>query len=651
MRDHLPHTSTKTAGNSDLAALRLVLDQISEAVIRTDSEFRILDWSATAERMYGYSSEEAVGSRFTDIVRTRYQHTDYDTVLAHFRERGHWHGEAIQIGKHGKELRVLASVTALHDAGGAPAGVLAINRDVTEAYLRDAALRESELRFRQFAENSRDVFWMSDLHEHRMVFVSDGYERVWGRSRASLYEDPSSFMEAIHPDDRPRVQAALDRQLEGAASSVEYRVIRPDGSERWIHDQAFPIRSEDGGIRRVAGIARDVTELRAAERKRKELEAQVQQAQRLESLGVLAAGMAHDYNNLLMGIIGNLDLALLRADDVEVVRGNIERAKRDAYAMAELTKQLVLYAGEGHARAATATWNEVLVEMSGLLETSLGRQARLDLRISSESQPICIDDKQARIVLLNLVTNAAEAIGDEEGTVVVETRSVDVDEAAFRLRRPDLPARSGRYSCLRVSDDGCGIPESDLERVFDPFFSTKFQGRGMGLASVYGIVRESGGWLTVDSQEGKGSTFSVYLPVDGDCSDGRTSAPPRPRVLIAENELFVRQVLADMFDGIGYDVETAREGEEALAHYHADPDAFDLLALDLNLPKMSGLDVRAAIREHDRSVPIMICTGGSSPQIATVLAEDPHCALLAKPFTMDDLARCVSGLTHQTESD
>lgn len=367
----------------------------------------------------------------------------------------------------------------------------------------ELALRESEERFRQMAENIREVFWSRTVDLRRILYVSPAYEQIWGRGVAELEAAPMRWFDVILPDEQERVAAALRRLGEGVSYQVEYRIGRPDGSIRWIEDRGYPVRGSGGAIERLVGVARDITQ-------RKQLEADLHQAQKMEAIGQLAGGIAHDFNNILTVITGYSRLLLdgdqLPAALVEPVRQIYTAGSRAS----NLTRQLLVYSRHQPMQRRPVDLNEIVEEVTAMLRRLIGEAIQLRVEAPPASMVIEADTGMMEQVLLNLALNARDAMPDG-GTVTIANRRVTLDAAAVAAQPG---ARAGEYACLTVSDTGCGIPAENLARIFEPFYTTKEPGRGtgLGLAIVAQQVALHGGELRLDSSAHGGLLVEVRIP-------------------------------------------------------------------------------------------------------------------------------------------
>ena len=398
-------------------------------------------------------------------------------------------------------------------------------------------LRVSEERFRQVVENIQEVFWITDPAKSQMLYISPAYETVWGRTCASLYKSPGTWFEAIHPNDRPRIsQAAETKQVRGEYDEI-YRILRPDGAARWIRDRAFPIRNAAGEIHRIVGVAEDITERKVAEQL-------THRSQRLESIGTLAGGVAHDLNNALAPIMMGVEMLKLEyPKESETLEMFEACAKRGA----DLVRQLLSFAKGAEGEHVVLPPARLVRNLEKIMKGSFPKNIQLVVRCDPKLPTILGDPTQLDQVLLNLCVNARDAM-PHGGTLSLEAERVKID-AAYASSIPD--AKPGSYVVLRVRDTGMGIPPEIIDRIFDPFFTTKApdKGTGLGLSTVMGIVKGHGGFLQVHSQPGKGATFAAYLPTNG--ASGNTEHIAKPRtafrgqeelILFVDDEATVREI-------------------------------------------------------------------------------------------------------------
>jgi PAS domain S-box-containing protein len=535
------------------------------------------------------------------------------------------------------------------DDDGKPLISMGTVQDITERRRVETELRNSEETFRQMAENISEIFWMTDPDKHKMIYVSPVYEEVWQRSSESLYENPLSFLEAIHPDDRDRVAAAFEKQAVGDYDE-EYRVVRPDGTIRLIRDRAFPVTNDEGRVYRVVGIAVDITE----HRRRDE---QLHQAQKMEAVGHLTGGVAHDFNNLLTAILGNLEFVAEHVNgDAELLEFT-DNAIKATLRGADLTQRLLAFSRKQALQPEVTDVNNLATGMTKLMRRTLGEHIGIENIASGGLWPAVVDRGQLENVLLNLAINARDAMPDG-GKLIFETANVSLDQD-YADRNDEVTP--GDYVMLAITDNGAGIAPEVLDHVFEPFFTTKEVGKGsgLGLSMVYGFAKQSGGHIKIYSEVGQGTTVRLYLPraVSSEEEAAQTgeaagSTPPRgdETILVVEDDPDVRSYVVTVLKVFGYNILEAEDGPAALTMLAGRP-RLDLLLTDVVLPKdMNGRRVAEEVRKLYPEVRVLFTSGYTENAIVHNGTLDEDAELLAKPYTRETLARRVRTVLDE-ESD
>ncbi len=519
------------------------------------------------------------------------------------------------------------------------AGLVGWNRALSRIVAhRTAALSESEARFRQVVENIQEVFWMSDVKKNRMVYISPSYEKIWGRTCASLYTNPRSWLESIHPDDRERVlQAATTKQIAGTYDET-YRVLRPDGAMRWVRDQAFPVKDAAGDVTGIVGVAEDITG-------RKKLEEQFLRAQRMEAIGTLSSGIAHDLNNILAPMM--LSSALLR-DAVQDPRDRelLVMLERSAKRGAEMIRQLLIFSRGAEGQRAQVKMPALLQEMAAIVRETFPRDLTLLTEAPAELPAVLADATQLHQVLLNLCVNARDAMPGG-GTLTLNAQARLLDDAAVRPHG----VKPGLFVVISVEDTGVGIPPHTLDRIFEPFFSTKEVGRGsgLGLSTVLGIVKSHGGFVTVSSELGRGSAFRVHLPAAG-AGAAEEAVPPSeqlpPRgtgemILVVDDELDVRQATQQVLERHGYRTLIASNGRDAIACFVEHQREVQLVLTDVMMPVMNGVELAQALRAIQPDLRLIAASGMVSEARQAEFAALGVTEFLAKPYESWALLQAV----------
>ncbi len=638
--------------------------------------------------------------------------------------------------------------------------------------LEQGKLRQSEAKFRQLAENINAVFWISSPDKDSIIYVSPGFEKIWGKACQALYDTPWLWFESIHPDDRDHIQgAAISKQHNGTYDEL-YRIIREDKTMRWIHDRAFPISNADGTIYRIVGVAEDVTdrveaqealqrheeELRAVvdnsidaiavskqgahkfvnkaylnmfgyenageligkpvfdlidpdERtriskfvsarsenqqiasnyqtkglkkdgmtfdmevnisqygkpddkktliilrdvtERNALERKLRQAQKMEAIGNLAGGIAHDFNNLLFPIIGRAEMLLddLPRDSLEYE--NAREIFNAGIRAGDLVRQILAFSRRSEHQMMPVRIQTIITEVLKLCRATIPTNIDICENIEPDCGAVMADPSQIHQVVMNLMTNALHAVEGKNGTIDIQLKAVTL--TAHDL--PDSVLQPGQFMMLSVSDNGIGMSQTTIHNIFEPYFTTKVQGKGtgLGLAVVYGIVKEHNGEIKVRSQVGKGTTFTIYLPImkksPGNEPDHLMAGVQigTERILLVDDEASVATLEGRMLERLGYQVSVKTSSADALNAFKTDPDSFDLVISDMTMPNMTGDQLAREILAIRPDTPIVICTGFSErinkeqDQMVGVKG------VLMKPVVKSDLARMVRTVLDESQA-
>jgi two-component system, cell cycle sensor histidine kinase and response regulator CckA len=452
----------------------------------------------------------------------------------------------------------------------------------------------------------------------------------------------AAFRALVHPDDRDAVASADAEMLtQPGKHEFEYRILRRDGEVRSMLARGLCMVDAAGEPQRVLGVAIDLTARKADEQTNRRLELKLTQAQRLETIGRLAGGIAHDFNNLLTGINGYADLARVCLDEGRSPRDEIEEIRAGGARAVALTRQLLAFSRQQVLDNEVLDLNGVVRETEKLLGRVIGEDVRVDYVRNGDPVIVSADRAQLEQVIVNLVVNASDAMPGGGG-VTVEVNHVDVDAD----HAPDLAP--GSYARLAITDTGNGMDAETAAQIFEPFYTTKAHGTGLGLATVHGIVAQSGGTILVDTELGRGTTFTIYLPLaaptETATSSAASAAPPRrgagEHVLVVEDDRQVRAIVRQMLASRGYEVTTASDGAEAIAAAGGQG-VFDLIVSDLVMPDMGGRELVEKVRVLQPRAAVLYMSGYSDDAVRRRGVLSPGAALLEKPFSTDDLARHV----------
>ncbi len=640
------------------AKYRKLHESMVDGFVYVSMDGRIAEFNHSYQTMLGYDQRELNNLTYIDITPETWHRFEQEIVEKQILPKGYSEVyEKEYRRKDGTIFPVELRTFLVEDEQGSPKGMWAIVRDITERKRTEQELKEQAAFRQSVIECAADglcvchevpecPFVRFTVWNNRMIDLS-GYtmdeinRRGWYQS---VYPDPEVCEGAIERMARMRVGDNLVAE--------EWEITRKDGAKRTVAISTSVIRSADSEAH-VLAVMRDVTERKQAEEERRRFEAQIRSVQKLESLGVLAGGIAHDLNNLLTGVLGNSELALLELPPDSPAGEYLTRVKTTAVRMSEIAKQMLAYSGKGRFTVAPLNLNDLVTEMAALMHVSLPKKIALDLDLIPNLPAVEADGGQLRQVIMNLIINAADSMNATGGTITLLTRVVDVDQS-YPSEFPwhqELP--EGHYVCLAVSDTGCGMTNEVQERIFDPFFTTKTTGRGLGLAAVQGIVRGHKGSITITSEPGQGSTFRILLPssekapatdVHGSRNSSVSNAHGKT-ILVVDDEETVRMVAAAMLKKAGFRVLTAADGEEALRLLREHAATIDAVLLDLTMPKMDGLETFNEIRQQlPVEIPVILCSGFDEKNATRQFPSKGLADFIHKPFDFRTLSEKVAAV-------
>jgi two-component system cell cycle sensor histidine kinase/response regulator CckA len=625
--------SERLQAEKEQRELAAIVGATEDAIIGATLDGIVTSWNSGAEQMYGYTAEEVLGRPGLFMVPEDRKNEGAETVERMRRGESIRHFETVRQRKDGTLFDVSLTVSPITDATGEVTGLSAIAHDITERKQAEGQLRKSEARYRDLFENATDLIATVDL-EARFTDVNTAFARALGYTRDELIGRPLEDVvptEALESLQQAR-QGKLEHEVD--ATLYEHELIAKDGSRIGVEVSSRLI-TEDGEPVGIEAICRDVSE-------RKRLEAQLRQAQKMEAIGKLAGGIAHDFNNLLTVINGNADRAL-ELDDIEEIKASLGAVLKAGTTAGALTGQLLAFSRRQVLRPRVLNLADLLSTMQELLDRLLDDNISLETSVEPALGRIHVDPNQIEQVLLNLVVNARDAMTGE-GTITIAAENTEVD-AAYAASGVEL--EPGPYVALTVTDTGVGMDEATRSLIFEPFFTTKAEGTGLGLATVYGIVKQSGGNISVYSEVGAGTTFRLLFPrVDAE--------PEKPEshvrsgdltgtetILVIEDNDLVRELTAEILSSLGYTVLTAGCAEEALPLAKACGDRVDLVVSDVMLPGQPGPELVARIQRLHPDMKSLY-TSGYAPSLAGERGGfDSDQAFLAKPFTTIELASLV----------
>jgi PAS domain S-box-containing protein len=607
---------------------------------------RLAECNDVMARMYGYArSEDLIGAPIEQIApRSDPQNVAYfRAFIAGGYQIVDW--ETREIDKHGQVKFFLNNETGIVE-GGLLTRTWGTQRDISERKRQAELQIEQDTRLRLAVSAANLGTWDWDLRTEHLVWSPEA-ERMYGLEPGSFDGRAETFFALIHPDDREKVRGIIRRALENREESMgsyELRVLRPDGSMRWMVSRGAVLRDADGSPIRRLGTVMDVTAQHLAAEEKAGIERKLQETQKLESLGVLAGGIAHDFNNLLTGILGNASLARMDLPANSPAQPSLEQIELVAQRAADLCRQMLAYSGKGRFIVQHLDLSVLVRDTADLLRLSISKSAVLKFSLEPDLPAISADATQMRQILMNLIINASEAIGEKSGVISITTGVLLADRAYLTeaYLSPAIP--EGDYVFLEVSDDGAGMDAETRERIFDPFFTTKFTGRGLGLAAVLGIVRGHQGALKVYSEPGRGTTFKLLLP----CADGPAEelvANPAVSVtwrgagtiLVVDDEETVRTVSARMLAAMGFHVLLASNGNEALEIFRPHRDEIVGVLLDLTMPQLDGAATFTQLRRIKPGIRVLLMSGFNEQDAINRFAGKGLAGFIQKPFKPETL--------------
>ena len=525
--------------------------------------------------------------------------------------------------------------------------VLMICRDMTDMRSAEIAFKESDEKFLQLAEAIDSVFWIWDIPSQRMVYVSPAYERLWGGNAERLINNHFDWLTVVTLEDRSRVENLFLKRLDGTNVDIEYRVIDANKEIRWIHNRTYPLKNSGGEISRIIGLAQDVTE-------RKKWEEERVRGAKLESLGLLAGGLAHDFNNLLTAILGQLSLAKYEVDASNPLYLRLAEAEQASLRAQDIAGQLLTFSKGGDPVKNVVSLKSILEENVRLVLA--GSTVRPVFNNTDELLSVNVDLGQICQVLHNLVINARQAMANG-GECYVEATNVHKEESERLLHPHQLESLHDQWVLVSVQDQGIGISKENLTKVFDPYFSTKSTGSGLGLATSYSIIRNHGGILWAESEVGIGSRFSFLLPAlspeqNPPIPDRKEIKFGQGRILIMDDEVQIRKVLGEMVETCGYSFQAVADGEEALkvfrqAQSRGEP--FSAVILDLTIPGgLGGKEVVQEMLSLDPHLRAIVVSGYSNDPVLANYENYGFKGRVAKPFNLVDLSLVLNSVLQES---
>jgi two-component system cell cycle sensor histidine kinase/response regulator CckA len=637
-------TAERSAGEASQRLAAIVTSSV-DAIVGKTLEGTITSWNAAAERIFGYSASEMIGASIFRLIPEELHDTERE-LLEQIR-RGEWvqFSEAERIRKDGKRIFISLSVSPVRNELGQVIGASSIKRDITGKREAEQALARSQERLQLALQAARMGTWHWDLATGALDW-DDGLRQLYGLKAQDSVTRHEQFLERVHQEDRAVVREAFERALtDSSMLDSEFRIVHPNGKVRWLADQGRVVRGPDGRPSYMTGVCLDVTD-------RRTMEERLRQAQRMDSVGQLAGGIAHEANNMMSVVLGCADYVLQRADLSEPVRQDVDQIWRAAKRTAGITQQLLAFSRRQMLHPQVLDLNRTVRDLEPILTRALGENRVVRMHLSPTLGQIRADPGQLEQVLVNLTLNARDAMG-EGGRLTIETMNVVLDEA-YAASKPVTTLEAGEYAALVIADTGQGMDRATLARIFEPFFTTKpvGQGTGLGLSTVYGIVKQSGGFIWAYSEPGLGSTFKLYFPLVTSRPEVAASMTTRqlPQgsshevVLIAEDEPMVRNIMARTLRECGYSVLEAGSGQEALDLLERETRPVRLIVADVVMSDMGGREMASRVAQRWPQLPVLFTSGYTGLDVVRRGLLEEGREFLQKPLAPETLARRVREL-------
>lgn len=648
---HWVDIAGRKSAEDSLRGMQFSIDRAGDAILWVGPNAAICYANDATCRMLTYSREELLALRLFDIapkLTPELWPEQWDLVKA----RGSITYESAHRTKKGEVIPVEVTLSYLqfHDQEYQCAFV----RNITERKAAQSELENQRVYFRKVIDMNPNFIFAKD-RAGRFVLVNQAVADAYGTTVQDLvgrtdadFNSNAEEVESFRRDDLEVIDGLIEKFV------PEERITDAQGRVRYLQTVKLPLLGADGRAEQVLGVATDITDRKRFEEEQRCLVLQMQHAQKLESLGVLAGGIAHDFNNLLMGIIGNAALAEAELGSQPTVVRRISQITTAAKRAAELTNQLLAYSGRGKFVIESTDLTKLVSEMGALLDTIINKKACLTYRFGESVPNIDADPSQIRQVVMNLITNASDALGERGGKISVRTGIVNATPQvlAEMYLNDELPV--GRYVLLEVSDTGCGMAEETVSRIFDPFFTTKFTGRGLGLAAVLGIVRSHRGALRVKSMVGRGTTFTVLFPV-GESARASESSARAPEsctlrasglFLVVDDEETSRSVTREILEYFGYEVLLANDGIQAVELFHRYSSELVGVLLDMTMPKMDGEETWCELTRIRKDIPVILTSGYSELEATSRFKGKKISGFIQKPFHPDQLKLKLNELFH-----
>jgi PAS domain S-box-containing protein len=634
-------TAANQEGSRGDAEYRTIFERAMVGIFRGTADGKLLNVNPACARMLGFDSPEEVLGSVKDVGGQLFvSQEDRGRLLRLLEEKNCAEGfETVFRKKDGSATRVLLDIDCVRDTGGSITHFQGALRDVTETRKAEEALRETERKYRKIYENAVEGIFQT-TPEGSIVSANPAFARILGYdSPAEMASSVSDMGKQVFTSERRRQEYANLMKAHGAVRDFEAQVQCRDGSVEWVTINSKRTEGGAGSPFYYEGTIESIAE-------RKKLEAQLRHAQKMESIGTLAGGVAHDFNNVLTTIMGYCSLMLMKAGENHPFLGYINQIMEAANRASSLTQSLLAFSRKQAMETKAIEVNEAIKGVEKLLRRIIGEDIELRTQLANERLVVIAGEGQIGQLLMNLATNARDAMPDG-GTLTIKTERVHLSSELVKTQEAPDGGKEGTYLALEVADTGSGMDERTKDQVFDPFFTTKEVGKGtgLGLSIVYGIVNQNKGYVDIASVPGKGTTFTVYLPL-AQATEGAESLIERTElrggtetILVAEDNAQVREIVVATLSDFGYTVIEAFDGEDAVEKFNENKADVDLLLLDVIMPRKNGKEAYVEIKRGRPDVRAIFMSGYTGDILSRKGISREGIPMISKPIVVERLLR------------